>query len=154
MRRREFIGFACASAAILPAYLGARAQEVGRTFRLAVFAQAPRSAVHWVAFFDELHKHGFIEGTNLSIVDGFNTPLDRAEAIAMSLVNAQPDAIMTCGGIFTKGIQQLTQTIPILTVSDDLLVEKAVASLAHPGGNTTGISILATELDGKRQEIL
>jgi putative tryptophan/tyrosine transport system substrate-binding protein len=40
------------------------------------------------------------------------------------------------------------------TVSDDLLAEQAIASLAHPGGNITGISILATELDGKRQEIL
>jgi putative tryptophan/tyrosine transport system substrate-binding protein len=54
----------------------------------------------------------------------------------------------------TKIVQQETTDIPILTVSDDLLAEGAVASLAHPGGNTTGITILATELDGKRQEIL
>src|SRR5215469_1324201 len=97
MRRREFLGFACGSAAILPAYVGAWAQEIGRTYRLAAFVQAPRNAAHWVAFFDELKTHGFIEGTNLSIVDGFNTPLDRAEAIAMTLVNAQPDAIITAG---------------------------------------------------------
>jgi putative ABC transport system substrate-binding protein len=51
-------------------------------------------------------------------------------------------------------LQRATQTIPILTVSDDLLAEKVVTSLAHPDGNATGISILATELDGKRQEIL
>jgi len=50
--------------------------------------------------------------------------------------------------------QRATQTIPILSFSDDLVSEQAVASLARPGGNTTGISILATELDGKRQEIL
>jgi hypothetical protein len=55
---------------------------------------------------------------------------------------------------FGAVIQQATQAIPILTVSDDLLAEQAVASLSHPGGNTTGIGILATEFDGKRQEIL
>jgi putative ABC transport system substrate-binding protein len=51
-------------------------------------------------------------------------------------------------------LQGATETIPVLTVSDDLLAEKVVTSLAHPDGNVTGISILATELDGKRQEIL
>jgi putative ABC transport system substrate-binding protein len=86
-------------------------------------------------------------------VDGFNAPLDRADTMAVALVNARPDVIQTAGAL-TKAMQQATQTIPILTVSDDLLAEQAVASLSHPGGNTTGISILATELDGKRQEIL
>jgi putative ABC transport system substrate-binding protein len=57
-------------------------------------------------------------------------------------------------GVFTKAVQQKTKLIPILTVSDDLLAERAVTSLAQPGGNTTGISIFATELDGKRQEFL
>jgi putative ABC transport system substrate-binding protein len=51
-------------------------------------------------------------------------------------------------------LQRASETIPILTVPDDLLAEKFVTSLCHPGGNVTGISILATELDGKRQEIL
>jgi putative ABC transport system substrate-binding protein len=60
---------------------------------------------------------------------------------------------MTAGAL-TRVLQRASETIPILTVSDDLLAENAVASLSHPGGNTTGISILATELDGKRQEIL
>jgi putative tryptophan/tyrosine transport system substrate-binding protein len=46
-----------------------------------------------------------------------------------------------------------TRTIPIVTVADDLVLSGLVSSLAHPGGNTTGISILATELDGKRQDL-
>jgi putative ABC transport system substrate-binding protein len=153
MRRREFLGMVGGAAAVLLAPREAPAQEVGRTYRLGVFVQAPKNAAHWVAFLDELHKYGFVEGGNLSIVDAFNTPLDHAEAIAMSLVDARPDAITTAG-VLTRYLQQLTQTIPIVTVSDDLVAEKAVASLAHPGGNTTGISIFATELDGKRQELL
>jgi putative ABC transport system substrate-binding protein len=129
------------------------AQPAGKTFRLAVLVQAPRDAAHWIAFFDELRKLGFPEGVNLSVVDAFNTPLDRADAVATMIVNARPDAIITAGAL-TRVLQRATETIPIVTVSDDLLAEKVVTSLSHPDGNATGISILATELDGKRQEIL
>jgi putative ABC transport system substrate-binding protein len=50
--------------------------------------------------------------------------------------------------------QQATKTIPIVAVTDDMVGTGLVSSLARPDGNTTGISILAGELDGKRQEIL
>src|SRR4029077_14894210 len=50
--------------------------------------------------------------------------------------------------------QQATKTIPILAITDDMVGEGVVSSMARPTGNTTGVSILATELDGKRQEIL
>jgi ABC-type uncharacterized transport system substrate-binding protein len=57
-----------------------------------------------------------------------------------------------CNSIHTA--QQATKTIPIVAATDDMLGEGLVSSLARPDGNTTGISILAGELDGKRQEIL
>jgi putative tryptophan/tyrosine transport system substrate-binding protein len=153
MRRREFITLLGGAAASVTTVLKAWAQPAGRTYRLAVLVQAPQNAAHWIAFFDELRKQGFLEGVNLSIVDAFNTPLDRADSAATATVNARPDAIMTAGAL-TRVLQRATEAIPILTVSDDLLAEKVVSSLSHPGGNVTGISILATELDGKRQEIL
>jgi putative tryptophan/tyrosine transport system substrate-binding protein len=152
MRRREFIRLLGGAALTWPR-AEAWPQDVGRNYRLGVLVQAPRIAAHWTAFFDELRKYGFDEGRNVSVADGFDTPLDRAEIVAKTIVNERPDVIMTAG-VFTRVIQRETQTIPILTVSDDLLAEHAVASLAHPGANITGISILATELDGKRQEIL
>ena len=74
--------------------------------------------------------------------------------IAAAVVRAGPDAIAAGGAALPRVMQRLTQTIPILSFSDNLVAEKAVASLGHPGGNTTGISILASELDGKRREIL
>jgi len=70
------------------------------------------------------------------------------------LVAAGVDAILTGGAPVTRVVQKATRTIPILAGADDLVLSGLVSSLAHPGGNTTGISFLATELDGKRLELL
>jgi ABC-type uncharacterized transport system substrate-binding protein len=153
MRRREFIALLGGTAFALPMVPVAWSQAEGRTYRLAVLVQSPRIAAHWVAFFDELAMLGFVEGRNVTVVDGYNVPPDRAETKADEIIEAAPDVVMTAG-VFTFLLQKATKTIPILTVMDDLLAEHAVASLAHPGGNTTGISIFAPELDAKRQEML
>jgi putative ABC transport system substrate-binding protein len=153
MNRREFVTLLGGTALTVTAAGNASAQPAGKTYRLGVLTQGgQRNGANWIAFFDELRKQGFIEGFNLVVVDAF-TSLDQAEQAATTMVRAQPDAIVTAG-VLTRVLQRATQTIPILTVSDDLLAEKVVTSLAHPDGNATGISILATELDGKRQEIL
>src|SRR5258708_4732010 len=131
MQRREFNTLLCVAAATMAAALNAWAQPGGKVYRLGVLVQAPRSAEHWVAFFDELRKQGFLEGVNLSVVDAFSTLLESAERTATVMVNARPDAIMTAG-VFTRVLQRATETIPILTVSDDLLAEKVVSSLSRP----------------------
>jgi len=153
MKRRDFMMSVGAAVAPLAAVGKTWAQPAGQMYRLGVLVQAPRTAAHWIAFFDELRKQGFIEGVNLTVVDAFNTPLDRADSVATMMVNVRPDAIITAGAL-TRVLQRATETIPLVTVSDDLLAEKVVTSLSHPNGNATGISILATELDGKRQEVL
>ena len=53
-----------------------------------------------------------------------------------------------------RAVQEATKTIPILAITDDMVASGFVGSLARPNGNMTGVSILATELDGKRQELL
>jgi putative ABC transport system substrate-binding protein len=63
--------------------------------------------------------------------------------------------VLFCGGDETlRAAQQVTQAIPIVGVADDMVASGLVTSLGRPGGNTTGFSILATELDGKRQGLL
>ena len=62
--------------------------------------------------------------------------------------------IVSAGILATRAVQQATRTIPIVAMSEDMLVDGLVDSLARPGGNTTGISLLSPELDGKRQDIL
>jgi len=73
---------------------------------------------------------------------------------AAELVIAQPDVIWAGGAVAVRAVQQATKSVPIVGVTDDMVGEGLVESFARPNGNTTGISILATELDGKRQDIL
>jgi len=90
----------------------------------------------------------------VSIQRGFEIRVDQAAAVAAELVAAGVDVVICPGKQITAIVQAATRTIPILSVSDDMVADGLVPSLAHPGGNLTGISILASELDGKRQEIL
>ncbi len=131
------------------------AQTPGRTYRIGIITRDRRA---WALLFDELRANGFVEGKNLVIIGEFGLPIDHYDAaaaeLAKELVKASVDAILTAGALGTRAAQRATQSIPILATSDDLIGEGFAASLSHPGGNITGISILAPELDRKRQEIL
>jgi putative ABC transport system substrate-binding protein len=70
------------------------------------------------------------------------------------LINAKVDVIYASGPVRIRAVQQATETIPILGTAEGMLGSGLVVSLAHPNGNTTGLSLLARELDGKRQELL
>jgi putative ABC transport system substrate-binding protein len=145
-----------AAGAVVHVGLGvAHAQQPGRTYRLGVLSNYTREAPIWRALFDELGKSGFVETQNL-VADprGFAIQPDQAAAVAAELVGSSVDVIICPGKQISGAVQAVTRTIPILSVSNDMIADGLVASLAHPGGNLTGISILASELDGKRQEIL
>src|SRR5260370_12711530 len=152
MRRRAFITLLGAAAA-WP--VGARAQQAGRTYRLGVLHNQGPQSPQFPPFYDELRRLGFVEGQNL-IVDsrGYAVRTEQFPAVAAELVKAQVDAILAGGAVAARAAQAATRTIPILSLTDDMVGQGLVASLARPGANVTGISILATELDGKRQEIL
>jgi putative ABC transport system substrate-binding protein len=105
--------------------------------------------------FDELRRFGFIEGQNLTIEwRQYTLHIDLISEFAADLVKSKVDVIYAVGDAAIRVAQRATTTIPILGGTDDMVEAGLVNSLAKPGGNTTGISILATELDGKRQEIL
>jgi putative tryptophan/tyrosine transport system substrate-binding protein len=152
MRRREFITLVGAAAA-WPVLAGA--QEPGRTYRLGGLAPSPREAPQNVALFEELRRSGFIEGQNLTIDwRVYGQRVELVSEFATELAKARADVIMAGGDFGIRAAQQATATIPIVGFTDDMLGSRLVSSLAHPGGNTTGVSLLATDLDGKRQEIL
>ena len=135
--------------------IAARAQQAGRTYRLGILHNQGPQAPQFPPFYDELRRLGFAEGQNL-IVDGrgYAARTEQFPAVAAELVKSQVDAILAGGAAASRVAQAATRTIPIFTLTDDMVGQGLAASLARPGANITGISILATELDGKRQEIL
>jgi putative tryptophan/tyrosine transport system substrate-binding protein len=153
LRRREFITLLGGAGAgwLLPV----RAQESSRTYRLGCVFPIGRQAPPVVAFFDELRLNGFIEGQNLTIVAGsFGIETSPLAERAATVVRAAPDVIVSGGNPNTHAAQDATGTVPIVSISNDLVREGLVQSLARPGRNTTGVSILSPELDGKRQDLL
>jgi len=132
-----------------------RAQEPGRTYRLGGLHSSPRDAPHHVALFEELRRAGFIEGQNLTVDGhGYGLRVERFEEHAAELVKARVDVILAGGDAAVRAAQRATTVIPIIAFTDDMLGQGFVHSLAKPGGNTTGVSILASELDGKRQDLI
>jgi putative tryptophan/tyrosine transport system substrate-binding protein len=153
IRRREFITLLSGAATTWP--FAARAQEPRRIYRIGSLHLAPRDAPQQAALLEELRRLGFIEGQNVAVDwHGYGLHIEQLEEHAAELVKAQVDVIVTGGDAGVRAAQQATTEIPILALTDDMLGQGFIRSLAKPGGNTTGVTILASELDGKRQDIL
>jgi putative ABC transport system substrate-binding protein len=153
MRRREFITLLGGAAATWP--LRAAAQEPGRIYRLAVVTTAGRDEPPTLAFLDELRDQGFVEGKNLEFVSGgFRFDNEHAAAVVPAIVKAAPDAIVSAGDFITEKFKEATKSIPVICMTEDMVAAGFAASLAKPGGNITGISLMSPDLDGKRQDIL
>jgi putative ABC transport system substrate-binding protein len=151
MRRREFIAIA-GGAAAWP--LAVRAQE-GRIYRLGDLTLSARNSPWMVALLDAVKADGFIDGQNLVVDDqGFELHVQQLAEHASAIVKAKVDVIISAGDPPVRAAQQATKEIPILGIAEDMVGSRFVASLAKPGGNTTGVSLLSSELDGKRQQIL
>ena len=152
MRRREFVLF---GGALMACPLAAYAQEPGRVYRLGSVHRNQRSSPNMMALFDEVRKNGFVEGANLSVdADGWGLTEEQFPVHAADLVKARVDVIICSGDSAVRAAQKATKTISILANASDMVSSGFVRSLANPDGNTTGFSILANQLDGKRQEIL
>ena len=152
MIRREF--FKLVAGAMVGWPFASTAQEAGRMYRYGILSPFADAVVP-LRRIDELQRRGFSEGRNLTIYHrDFGPHVDLISQYVAELVKAHVDIIETAGSVATRAVQQTTKTIPIIAVTDDMVGEGLVDSLVRPSGNTTGVSILATELDGKRQEIL
>jgi putative ABC transport system substrate-binding protein len=99
---------------------------------------------------------GYVEGKTIAFERRFaKGKLDRLPVLAAELVRLNVDVILTTGGISTRAAKEATSSIPIVMVQDnDPVANGFVTSLAHPGGNITGLATLAPELAGKRLELL
>src|SRR4030095_10360589 len=136
----------------------AEAQQTGKVLRIGYLGNstASGSAVLVEAFRQELSKLGWIEGKNFTIVYRFaEQKNERLPELAAELVRLNVDLIVATGGQPALAAKKATNTIPIVITSfTDPVALGLVASLARPGGNVTGFSGLAPELNTKRLEIL
>jgi putative ABC transport system substrate-binding protein len=154
MRRREFIALTSVVAAIRP--LAAVAQQGNKLPTVAVLGDLASVWNPWTdAFADRMGELGWIAGRNIAIEyrwsEGRQAPV--AE-IAAEFVRQKVDVIVTYGGAVTV-LKQATASIPIVfAIAVDPVGIGLVASLSHPGGNVTGLSIQTTDLAGKRLELL
>jgi len=133
------------------------AQRPARAARLGVLLFSdPGSDPNMRAFRETLREHGYVEGQNLSIeyrhAEGH---AERLAELAADLVRTKPDVIFTIGGDVSPFVKAATQTIPIVIVtSGDPVRGKLVQTLAAPGGNVTGVSLISSDLAPKRLQLL
>jgi putative ABC transport system substrate-binding protein len=108
------------------------------------------------AFRQGLRERGYVEGQNIAIESRWaEGKHDRLPALAADLVRSKVDVIVVTSGAATQAAQQATRTIPIvMTTVADPVGSRLVASLARPGGNVTGLTIMAPDLAGKQLELL
>jgi putative ABC transport system substrate-binding protein len=102
-----------------------------------------------------LREQGYVDGRNVVIELRYaQGGPQQLPDLAADLVRMNVDVIWAAGDLATKVAQQATATIPIVALADDMLAAGLVTSLSRPGGNTTGLTILASELSAKRLELL
>jgi putative tryptophan/tyrosine transport system substrate-binding protein len=158
MRRRDFIAFLGGSA-VWP--LVARAEQPNPTARrLGVLmlptAQSAKARGFLDAFIQALKEAGWVEGANVIFESRFaDDKMELLANLAAELVQSRVDAIVTDSTQSARAAKNATQTIPIvMAASSEAVTNGLVSSFGRPGGNVTGMSILATDLTGKRLQLL
>ena len=155
MRRRQFITL-LGGAAAWP--LAARAQQTAKPATIGVLgALTPAASTQWTtAFLNRLRELGWTEGRNVAVVHRWlEGRTERAGELAAELVRLDVDVIVTHATLPTMAAKQATSTTPIVFAHTlDPVGAGLVASLARPGGNVTGLSLLQADTAAKRIELM
>ena len=156
MNRRAFLG--SLTGGLLAAPLAAGAQQATKVYRVGVLSVGtrPTSTTPFSSFHEGLHELGWVEGKNLIVESRYaDFKQERLPNLAGELVQLEMDVIVTVGTPAAGAAKKATSTIPIvLSFAGDPVRAGLVASLARPGGNMTGLSMVASELYLKRLQIL
>jgi putative ABC transport system substrate-binding protein len=153
MKRREFIA-ALGSAAVAWPH-AARAQQARQLSRIGILSSASAVSPIEAAVLQGLREFGYTEGQNLIVeYKGSGGKPGRLAGLAAELTAAKVDVIFAGGSEATQAAQRETKIIPIVMTSTNPVALGFVSSLARPGGNITGLSLLGPEASGKRLELL
>ena len=154
MRRRDFISLIGGATVAWP--LAARAQQPGKLPLIGVLVSASPPHPFADAFWRGLHALGYSEGQNIKVefryTDGRS---DRAEEFAEEFVRLGVDVIVAHYAIAVSAAMAATRMIPIVMAPHGAPLQLGVIdSLARPGGNVTGLSMMDAEIGGKRVQLL
>jgi len=153
--RRKFISVLGGAGFVWP--LAARAQQAEKIAKIGVLypGASPPAPPRMESIRKGLRQLGYVEGQNVAIELRYAPAgLQQLPDLAAELIRLKVDVIITFGDLAIKIAQQATSTVPIVAIGDDLLGSGLIGSLSQPGGNTTGLTILAPELSAKRLELL
>jgi putative ABC transport system substrate-binding protein len=153
MERRTFLGVI--TGGLLAAPLVAETEQARRVYVVGILASGATNPF-LQSFRQGLHDLGYVEGQNLVVEARYHAGNpDRLPALAAELVGLKVDVILALSSTEVRAAKQATRTIPIVfAVHNDPVGTGDVVSLAHPGGNITGTTQMATELSAKQLELL
>ena len=158
MRRKTMRLVVMLALVLLTTPLVAYAQPSTKVYRLGYLRGGTGYGTEDEAFKQRLRELGYMEGQNLVIEVRFaHGEVERYPAFAAELVQLQVDCLVAGGIPAIRAAQQATSTIPIVMINvggDDPVRQGFITSLAHPGGNLTGVMDISAELAGKRLELL
>lgn len=154
MKRRDFVSLLGGAAATWPVAARAQQPAIPVIGVLLVFSR-DAGKTFTVPIRAYLQALGYVDGQNVRLDFRFaDGRVDRLPTLAAELVAQRPAVIVTFGDAAGHAAQEATTDIPIVAMSEDLVRAKLVASMRRPERNITGVSIMGTELDAKRLEIL
>jgi len=155
VRRRAFIALLGGAAATWP--LAARAQEAAKLPRIGFLGTIPPSiGSQWMSAFERrLAELGWMDGRNIAIEIHYEVMSERWSAIVTEFVRAKVNVIVTHGTVPVRTAKQMTSEIPIVAaIMADPISTGLIESLAHPGGNVTGLSTETIDIASKRVALL
>jgi putative ABC transport system substrate-binding protein len=148
-------GFIATAAGLLAAPLAADAQQVTKVYRVGILSVGTGPSPTLPQFRRGMHQLGWVEGKNFILESRYaEFKQERLSDLAGELVRLNVDVIVTIGTPAAAAAKNATPTIPIVFIAGDPVRAGLITNLARPGGNVTGLSMVAAELYLKRLQIL
>jgi putative tryptophan/tyrosine transport system substrate-binding protein len=135
--------------------LPAEAQQAKKVPRIGILFIGSRNQPHLPAFKEGLQERGYTEGKNIVLEYRYaEGRYDRLPELASDLVRMKVDVIVATSSISAHAARKATTTIPVVMTTGNPVEQGLAKSLAKPGGNVTGLTVMMAEMSGKRVEIL
>jgi putative ABC transport system substrate-binding protein len=131
------------------------AQQAPKIPHVGILFVGGRDQPHLESFKQGMREHGYTEGKNVFFDYRYaEGNYDRLPELAADLVQKKVDVIVTTSSLSAQAARKVTSTVPIVMTSGGVIERGLAESLAKPGGNVTGLTVLASDLSGKRVELL